>query len=60
MKPFFGRPGKLTSLNTLGFLYGAGAEILMLVTGASRENLSLGKNTQKQLCIPRKPRETEV
>ena len=44
---------------TVGFLYGAGAETLIFVTGTSGKYLKIFVSQQKnqsQLCIPRKPR----
>ena len=48
---------------TVGFLYGAGAETLIFVTGASGKYPKLFVSRQKnqsQLWIPRKPREIGV
>ena len=46
---------KLKGLVTVGFLYGAGAETLIFVTGRSAFLVPRQKN-QSQRCIPRKPR----
>ena len=51
------------TLLTVGFLYGAGAETLIFVTGASGKYPKLFVSRQKnqsQLWIPRKPREIGV
>ena len=48
---------------TVGFLYGAGAETLIFVTGASGKYPKLfgsRQKTQSQLWIPRKPRKIGV
>ena len=48
---------------TVGFLYGAGAETQIFVTGTSGKYLKIFISQQKnqsQLWIPRKPRETSV
>ena len=48
---------------TVGFLYGAGAETLIFVTGTSGRNPKIFVSRQKsqsQLWIPRKPRKTGV
>ena len=48
---------------TTGFLYGAGAETRIFVTGTSgnnRKNVVSRQKNQSQLCIPRKPRNIGV
>ena len=52
--------GQKTHWVTVGFLYGAGAETLIFVTGTSGKYSSPSKKKQSQLCIPRKPREIGV
>ena len=44
---------------TVGFLYGAGAETLIVMTGTSRKIVSSGRNQSRQ-CILRKPRKIGV
>ena len=43
----------------VGFLYGAGAETLIFMTGTSGKVLPSGRN-QSQRCISRKPRKLDV
>ena len=58
------RPGEADKLLvTVGFLYGAGAETLIFVTGTSGKNPKIFVSRQKnqsQLWIPRKPRKIGV